>query len=57
MDQHICVCAHMLYIHVCGVCVCVSTHVLRKGYWRSPLNKINQDVLERICFIFFLQCI
>lgn len=27
MDQHICVCAHMLYIHVCGVCVCEHTRV------------------------------
>ena len=45
----------MLYIHVCGVCVrvCVCVCVLKKGILRSSLRKINQDVLERICFNFF----
>ena len=55
MSIRACVSMHVVYSCLWGVCacVCVCVCVLKKGILRSSLRKINQDVLERICFNFF----
>lgn len=50
--EYTCMCEHACCIFMfVGVWVCVC--VLKKGILGSSLSKINQDVLERICFHFF----